>query len=164
MAKLSEYQKIAIIQRLACFDTPTDVVKFVKEEFNIDISRQHVQQYDPTKHAGRQLSKKWKELFNNTREAFKQDITQISISHRSVRLAKIQRMVERAEKMGNLPLAAQLLEQAAKEVGDHFTNLRKVAPVTPDGNDPYTDPSAMSDKELQQRIDELLKKTNRNES
>lgn len=155
MAKLTEQQKTFIVQRLACYDTPTAVVEAVKEEFGLELTRQWVHQYDPTKVAGRQLSKKFVELFNETREAFKASTADIAVSHKSVRLRRLERMADKAEAMRNYALAAQLLEQIAKEMGDHYTNLRKVAPTDPTGERPY---QGMTEEELDKRIRELSSK------
>jgi len=122
--KLTDSEKAFIVQQLACFDSPLTVAKAVKDEFGKDISRQLVESHDPTKKAGQSTAKKWKELFQQTRKAFLEDTAEIGISHRSVRLRAIQRMADKAESMGNMVLAASLLEQAAKEMGESYTNRR----------------------------------------
>lgn len=123
--KLTDEVKAFIVQQLACFDTPTQVAGQVKEEFGVEVSPQLVQAYDPTKHAGKGLSEKWRVEFWKAREAFKSDIDSLPIASRSYRLRRLQKMADRAEQMRNLPLAAQLLEQAAKEVGEAFSNKHK---------------------------------------
>lgn len=155
MARLTEQQKLFITQRLACYDTPSTVVDAVKEEFGLEMTRQWVQQYDPTKVAGRQLSKKLTREFEATREKFLEGTSGIAVSHKSVRLRRLERMADKAEWMRNYALAAQLLEQIAKECGDAFTNLRKVAPTEPDGKTPYR---GYTESELNQRIRELQEK------
>ena len=65
-------------------------------------------------------------LHEETRKAFLEGTSKIAISHRAVRLRALQRMAERAESMGNIALAAQLFEQAAKEAGDSYTNRREL--------------------------------------
>lgn len=42
-------------------------------------------------------------------------------------------MMTRAEGMKNMALAATLMEQAAKEVGDAYSNKQKVEHTSPDG-------------------------------
>lgn len=125
--KLTEEQKSFIVQAVACFDPPSVVVKAVKEEFGVDIIPQHVEAYNPLRRAGRDCAEKWKQLFKETREAFLKDTAQIGIANRSVRLRALERMALKAEKQGNLALAKDLHEQAAKEVGDVYTNTRKLA-------------------------------------
>lgn len=125
-----------VVQQLACFDTPSVVAEAVKREFGVVMSRQLVETYDPNKKCSVRLAKRWKELFDETRKAFLEDTSKIAISHRAVRLRALQRMAEKAETQGNMPLAAQLLEQAAKEMGSAFTNRRELtgkdgAPLPP---------------------------------
>lgn len=126
MAQLKEEVQTFIVTRLACFETPSRVVELVKEEFNgLEVSRQQVQTYDATR-AGKKPAARWVTLFTATRKRFLEDVGEIPIAHRSVRLSRIERMYHAAEEMGNLPLAAQLLEQVAKEVGNAFTNRREL--------------------------------------
>ncbi|MBU9175824.1 DUF2280 domain-containing protein [Burkholderia gladioli] len=126
MAKLSADIKLFIVQSLACFDSASVVVKTVREEFGVEVSPQQCERYDPTKRAGATLSKKYREIFETTRKAFLDDTSQIGIAHRAVRLRKLANAIETAEKRGNIPLLAQLLEQAAKESGDAFTNRHRL--------------------------------------
>ncbi len=115
-----------IVQSLACFDTPSIVMEAVRKEFGVEIAKQSIEGYDPTKRAGRNLAPQWRELFATARKSFLEDTADIAISHRAVRLRSLQRMAAKAEEMRNLPLAASLLEQAAKEVGNAFTNRREL--------------------------------------
>jgi len=125
-AKLSDEVKTYIVQALACFDSPSIVATSVKKEFGVEASRQLVESHDPNKKAASGLAPKWRVLFEETRKVFLEDTSKIGISHRAVRLRAIQRMAEKAETQGNMVLAASLLEQAAKEVGDAYTNRQKL--------------------------------------
>lgn len=125
MAALKDEVKRFIVQALACFDTPTQVVQAVKETFGVEVSRQQCEQYDPTKHAGRDLGVKWKAVFEDTRKRFREEMAEIPIANRAFRLRAMNRFVERAETMKNIGLAMQILEQAAKEVGDVFVNRNR---------------------------------------
>ncbi|HGY1204165.1 TPA: DUF2280 domain-containing protein [Citrobacter braakii] len=126
MAALKGEVKAFIVQSLACFDTPSQVVEAVKKEFGIMIPRQQVESHDPTKANGKGLAKKWVEMFNETRERFQTEIAEIPIANKAYRLRVLQRMSVTAENMKNIGMTAQLLEQAAKEVGDVYTNKQKV--------------------------------------
>lgn len=126
MSTLSDEVKTFIVQQLACFDTPAVVVKAVKAEFGETVSPQQVEAYNPERRAGRGLSEGYREIFAATRAAFLEDAASIGISHRTSRLRTLQRLAERAEGQGNLALAAQLVAQAAKEVGDVFTNRQRI--------------------------------------
>ena len=124
---LTEEARTYAVQALACFDPPSVVAEAIRKEFGAKITPQAVEAYDPTKRAGRKIAAGRRALFEETRRVFLESQATIGVSHRTVRLRTINRMVDRAEGMGNLALAAQLLEQAAKEVGDAYTNKVKVA-------------------------------------
>lgn len=126
MAALKPEVKAFIIQMLACYDTPSQVVEAVQKDFGIAITRQQVETHDPTKVSGKTLAKKWVDLFNAARERFLNEISDIPIANKAYRLRVLQRMSTNAENMKNIGMTAQLLEQAAKEVGEAYTNRQKV--------------------------------------
>ncbi|WP_409264712.1 DUF2280 domain-containing protein [Pseudomonas sp. KCJK9000] len=132
MAALSNEVKAFIVQALACFDTPSQVAEAVKNEFGIEVSRQSVESHDPTKRAAQRLAKRWVVLFEDTRKRFREETAEIPIANRAYRLRTLGRMAEKAENMRNLALTAQLLEQAAKEVGDVYVNRQTKADVPQD--------------------------------
>ncbi|AHG41123.1 hypothetical protein N018_13250 [Pseudomonas syringae CC1557] len=125
MAALKHEVKSFIVQALACFDTPSQVVEQVKQEFSIEISRQLCESHDPTKRAGVNLAARWVTLFHDTRKRFREDTAEIPIANRAYRLRALGRIVEKAEGMRNLALALQVLEQAAKESGDMYVNRHR---------------------------------------
>lgn len=133
MATLKGEVKAFIVQSLACFDTPSQVVEAVKKEFGITIPRQQVESHDPTKANGKGLAKKWVEMFNETRERFQNEISDIPIANKAYRLRVLDRMATRAEGMKNLALTAEIIEQAAKECGDAYTNKHKLEHSGPNG-------------------------------
>ncbi|WP_315336185.1 DUF2280 domain-containing protein [Pseudomonas grimontii] len=122
MANLKNEVKSFIVQALACFDTPSQVVEAVKNEYGIAVSRQQVETHDPTKSAGKGLAVKWVTLFQDTRKRFREETAEIPIANRAFRLRAMNRSFERADSSKNIPLAMQILEQAAKETGDMFVN------------------------------------------
>jgi len=134
MAALKGEVKAFIVQSLACFDTPSQVVESVKKEFGLTITRQQVESHDPTKANGKGLAQKWVDMFNATRERFQNEISDIPIANKAYRLRTLNRMATSTEKMKNFVLTAQLIEQAAKEVGDAYTNRQKVEHTSPDGS------------------------------
>lgn len=125
-AKLTEEARAFVVQQLAMYDAPSVVAKALKADFGLVITPQAIEAYDPTKRAGAKIAEKWKALFNSTRKAFLDDSATIGIANRSVRLRRLERMAAQAEGMGNLALAAQLHEQAAKEMGNAYTNARVI--------------------------------------
>lgn len=134
MAALQNDVKAFIVQALACFDTPSQVVEAVQKEYGVAITRQQVETHDPTKTSGKCLAKRWVTLFNDTRQRFRDDTADIPIANRAFRLRALGRMAERAEGMKNMALAAQLLEQAAKETGGTYTNKQQVDLSSSDGS------------------------------
>ncbi len=122
---LTNEQKLFILQRLACFETPKMVAEALKSEYGITVSAQALQAYDPSKVNGQGLSHKFVEFFEETRKRFREDFTSIPIANKSYRLAMLDRMAMAVSDKGNTVMAAQLLEQAAKEVGDAYTNKHK---------------------------------------
>jgi hypothetical protein len=123
---IPEPVKIAIIRALACFDSLSTVAASIKQEYGLVVSPQAIEAHDPTKRAGGKLAEKWRLLFDETRKTFIEDTAAIPIAHRSTRLRALQRMAERAEKVGNLGLAASLHKQAAEEMGNAYTNRREL--------------------------------------
>lgn len=124
MAALQNDVKAFIVQALACFDTPSQVVEAVQKEYGVSITRQQVETHDPTKTSGKCLAKRWVTLFNDTRNRFRQNTAEIPIANRAYRLRALGRMAEKAEGMKNMALATQIIEQAAKETGDVYVNRR----------------------------------------
>lgn len=127
MAVLTEAAKITLVHSLACYDTPTQAAEAVAQEHGIKIGRDQAIKYDPTKSAGKNLGKKFRDIFQATREAFLKDAASIPIAQQAFRLRALQRELERAQSRGNSAMVSQLLEQASKEVGGAFTNRRELS-------------------------------------
>jgi hypothetical protein len=125
MAALTDDVKAYIVRALACFDSPTQVAKAIQADFGLTVTPQQVEAYDPNKVTGSKLSSKWRQVFEGARNRFLADTSSIGVSHRAVRLKRLERMASKAEDMGAIGLAASLLEQAAKEAGDAYTNRQK---------------------------------------
>lgn len=119
---IPEPAKVAIVVALACFDSISTVAESIKRDFGLVVSPQAIEAHDPTKRAGRKLAQKWRTLFDETRATFIEDTSTIPIAHRATRLRALNRMADTAERRGNMAMASKLLEQAAKEVGNAFTN------------------------------------------
>ncbi|WOE40713.1 DUF2280 domain-containing protein [Acinetobacter chinensis] len=113
MAALREPVKIFIVQALACRDTPQEVAELVKQEFGVEITRSQCQAYDPTKYSGRNLSKKFKDLFNETRKKFDDGLIDIPIANKFYRLKEIQKMYDDSGK--NKVTKQKLLKLAHQE-------------------------------------------------
>jgi len=124
MARLRDTERREIVQRLACFESPSEVVEYVSEAFDKDVTVRQVCHYDPTR--SEETAEKWKRLFEETREAFLNDLDTIPLSHRAVRLRELTDLYERAKEQEEVEKAARMLKQAAKEVGEAFTNRQQI--------------------------------------
>lgn len=124
--RLPDHVKEAVVTALACFDTPKQVRSAIQAEYGLDLSPQQIEAYDPNKSTGRNLSERLRKMFERTRRKFHEDLSDIPISNKAYRLRALARMYAQAESRGNLAMAASLLEQAAKECGDVFTNKQKI--------------------------------------
>lgn len=134
MAALKPEVKAAIVQMLACYDSLSIIVESIQKDYGLKVTPQQVESHDPTKVSGKGLAKKWVDLFNATRERFLNEISDIPIANKAYRLRVLQRMSMTAENMKNIGMTAQLLEQAAKEVGEAYSNKQKVEHTSPDGS------------------------------
>ena len=154
MATLKEPVKIFIVQSLACRDTPQEVADAVKQEFKIEIERQQVAAYDPTKSRGKDLSKKFVDLFHKTRADFDAGLIDIPIANKHYRLKQYQKQLERNAK--NVVMSLKILEQAAKDVGGLYTNRKEITGA--DGGPLQSEnvtPVTATDEQIRQAINEL---------
>lgn len=119
MAALKEPVKIFIVQSLACFETPQQVADAVEKEHKIKIDRKQCHSYDPTKYAGRNLSKKLKDLFFETRKRFQENILDIPIANKSFRLREMQEMYDDFGR--NKIMKLNVLKQAFQETDGRVT-------------------------------------------
>ncbi|MEQ4312200.1 DUF2280 domain-containing protein [Pseudomonas syringae] len=124
MTALPPEVKAFIVQALACFDSPSQVAEAVRANFGLVVSRQLVETNDPTKRCSKGLAKRWVTLFEDTRASFRETMVEVPVANRAYRLRALGRMFEEAEARGNIAQGLKLLEQAAKECGDLYTNRR----------------------------------------
>lgn len=124
MASLKEPVKIFIVQALACRDTPQEVADLVKQEFGIQIDRRQAASYDPSKPAGKNLSKKFKDLFEETRKKFDEGLIDIPVTQKYYRMRQYQKHLERNSR--NTVMSLNILKQAAQDLGGQFTNKTEV--------------------------------------
>lgn len=125
MAALPTAVKLHIITALACFESPTQVATSVQAQFGLALSRQRIEAWHPERVAGAKLDTEWRAIFADARKRFLDELDNIPIAHRSYRLRQLGRILERAEEAGNIQLSNQVLEQAAKEVGDVYVKRRR---------------------------------------
>lgn len=125
MQKLTDEQQEFIIQQLACFKTPTQVAALIKSKYELEISPQRIEYYDPTKRSDRKrLAPEHKLLFDETRKQYIADTAAVGVAHQRYRLELLQGMIEDVLSKKNYQMVSNLLVQAAKEAGGHY-NARK---------------------------------------
>lgn len=154
MATLNKKQKIFIVRSLAVFNTPQETVLLVKEEFDLEVSRQQVETYDPTKRAGKDLSTELKDEFELTRKDFLDTPQNIPIANLSVRLQRLENQYQKHGK--NRVAALSILKQAAEDVGGKYTNKTELTGAgggaIQSENITYV---TATDEQVRQAIDEL---------
>lgn len=162
MAALTDDVKLFIVQALACYDTPSQVVQMVKDEFGVTVTRQQVEGYNCMRAAGQGVGKKWVTIFHKTREDFEAEVSKVPVMLRVVRIRRLERYADAAEKGGNLVLAAALLEQIARENGGMYENRRTLVHTGVNGQPIQTQNTnlnvTMTEAEADQRIAELIAK------
>jgi hypothetical protein len=120
--RLKPEHKLFVVQCLARFMTPSEVVEAVRENCGVEITRQSIEGYDPAKAAGRALDEELKLVFYRTRKKFISEFLNVDIAHRAFRLAELSKLYHAAAAKGKDVMAAGFLEQAAKEVGGIYIN------------------------------------------
>jgi hypothetical protein len=91
----------------------------------VEASKPHALAYNPggPNYRG---APKWRTLFDAERKRFLEDVGNIGIAQKAVRLQRLEKLCTIALERRNVKLAAEVLEQAAKEMGEVFTNRREV--------------------------------------
>lgn len=112
-----------VVTRLACYDPVRDIHASLLE-MGVDISVQAVSHYNP-ENVGGPIGK-WRDLFDKARSDFLAAMAEEPIANRQYRLRKLDMLFKAHVKRGNLVGAQSVLEQAAKEVGNVYTNVAKV--------------------------------------
>ena len=126
--KLNDRLKEYVVERLAGFDSPGAIVKSLREEFGVTITRQSIEQY----HALRRprCAEKWKLLFVATRRAIIEGKAERGAANKMVRLRWRENMVLRAMEREDFALADRLLNSIASEVGEGKWEESEARPIT----------------------------------
>lgn len=156
--KLTDELRRTIVMRLAMFDDVA-AIRADLAEMGIEISKQAIGHYNPETTTARIVSKQWVDLFHATREAWLKEISAEPIANRAYRLRRLEEVRRLAIRDGDYKEANKALEQAAKEIGQVYSNVQ-VHKGIPSGTSVQTD--AMSEDErrnmLADRIRDALEK------
>jgi hypothetical protein len=125
MAELTEHQKLEIVEALAGFESPSAIITHFRSAYGLDLTHKQVGRYDPTRpyYEG---GERWREIFDAHRRACLEDVSAIPAAHKAYRLNMLQEGIDAARAAKNWVLMAQLLKQAAEEVGGALTNERNL--------------------------------------
>jgi hypothetical protein len=152
--RLTNEQKQFLVRLLARFLTPTEAAAAFVEEFKIELTRQAAERYDPTKVAGAALKKDLRDLFSKEREAYAADAGAVGLAHKTYRLERLLRLIDAAERMKNISLAAQLIKQAKEEI-ESAPPAKTNPPNAPAGLS-TADHAVLTDPERARRIIDIL--------
>jgi hypothetical protein len=133
--KLTVEQQLYVVEELARYRRPSDIVVAVRETFGVEITRQTVHGYHPEFNP--KLGNRWREAFAEARERFKADRDAHPVACLSYRLQEISRIYLDARSPA---FQLRALEQAAREMGGAYTNRRDIM---------SWDPTDASDDQLQ---------------
>jgi hypothetical protein len=122
--KLPEEGRRYVVVRLAEYAAHAEVIAEVKERYGVELTFQAVGYYDPQ--ANRELPPKWRTLYDARRAEFLANLSEIGIANQAFRLSELLDLYRRAKSRKADALAAQILRQAAEEVGGLYTNQRKI--------------------------------------
>lgn len=164
MPKLTRPQQMHIVRELACFERPSDVRDSLKALYGVEIvNLSQITYYDPTTSTAN-LADELRELFAVTRKKFVEDTADVAISHRSVRLRRLERLIAKLEQKLDEPLPQKnlmllkdligevraLYKQVAEEVGGVFTNRRELTGKDGERLIPAEPLDDMTDEELRE--------------
>jgi hypothetical protein len=121
VASLTPTVQSFVVQQLAWYRTPAQVVEDVQQEYGVEVSRSQVQYYHPEK-GGRGPKEEWKEQFYDLREAIRKGRVDVAIGQEAWRLQQLMLIYRKLMHMGHYLGAAEILEQAAKDEGGKYTN------------------------------------------
>ena len=93
MARITKKVKLFIVRMLAEFETPTKTSKAVKDIFQVDVSPQQCELYDPTKRMGQELSQELRDKFFEFRRIANDELEAIPIANKRYRLQLLQGLV-----------------------------------------------------------------------
>ena len=110
-----EHQRF-VVQCLARFESPQAVAALVKEKFQVELTRQAVEAYDPTKAAGLDLREGLRALFFTERDAYGAAVSAVGLSHKAIRLQALERLLKKSEDQQNFRWASHFIKQAKEEV------------------------------------------------
>jgi hypothetical protein len=143
--KLNLEQKAFIVTAYARFEGTAEIIRSFRERYDLELTHAQANHYN-VPGASCNCAPKWKELFQSVRKSFLDNVDAIGIANKTVRIQRLEYLCSLALTRKNVKLAAELMEQAAKEMGEVFTNRREVK------SDVRSVTATMTTDELRQEI------------
>jgi len=122
MASLNDTERLQIVQRLARYESPSEVAEWASEAFEKDIGRQQVRHYDPTRCD--RTGERWVKEFEKTRDEYLENERRVAIAQKMWRLRQYQQIAEDDDVDPETRMKA--LKQAAEDAGGEYSNVEKV--------------------------------------
>ena len=155
MARLKKAEKVFIVRSLAQFIPIAEVVSGIKEKFNIDVSPQQVEYYDPTKVASADLAQEFIGLFNEARKEYiAQPLHNIIGANDIVQLQILSDLL--VSKKGNVVMSIKLIDQIQKIMKGHY---EKKIEITGAGGGPIKTENEQKATQPKYTPDDLSKMT-----
>lgn len=120
MAKLKKEHKVLIVSSLAENATPTEVQDLLRKHFGLDVSLGQISYYNPEIGSSTQLSKDWRTLYFQKKEAYRKELSTHPTTNKAFRIGLLEKGVMKHMRAGEYILMAKLLDQIAKEMGGHY--------------------------------------------
>lgn len=110
---------------LAAFRSIVTIQEHFQQEYGLELAARQIGGYDPSR-TYYDAGQKWREVFDFARKRYLEEVASVPAANQGYRLNLLNEMIKDALKEKKPALAAQLLKQAAEEVGGVLTNQRDV--------------------------------------
>lgn len=131
MATLKDNHREAIVRLYAEYNSNSDVIKVMKEEFGLELTDSQIRYYNPEDSWSKKgLHEKWINMFHKYREEYNNQLDSIPVSQMSYQLRRIQRRLDYIDSKtnselditegGRARLELTLLQEAQKILGKFY--------------------------------------------
>ena len=117
MAVLKSHHKEFIVKELACYKRPQEVLKSFQDQFpGVDLTNKQLSYYNPDNSAGRELAKKWTNLYNEVRDQFNKGVIEQPLALKQKRIQELTDIYYKFKDAKNYVMAADILKQIQGEM------------------------------------------------
>lgn len=129
---LDEKHKVWLVTAYACYKRTGEVREEFAKTFGAEIPEQQARSFNLSAFRSQEEANKgrkgrWWPLYEDARKRFEESLVDVPIASKAYRIRKLDEMFDLAFTRRNFKSAADLLEQAAKEMGDAHSNRRVMA-------------------------------------